>query len=163
MKSVYLVAQAAALLTACADLSPASGSATDATASDAAAAANCAFDGDATQSKVIFQDVFADPQYALESREPALGATVCGAVEHRWTFVAKGLPPMLYIGLGPRHTAGDLPPGPYTTKTYDQHTFFLNKPIIWPGPGTHVQMEAYNSKGKLILDPYFEYDLVPIR
>ncbi len=123
-----------------------------------AATAGCGFD--VTSAPVgAFVDVFADPQFAVTARSPQLGATTCGPVDHWWTFAATGVPPELKFGPGPRHTAGPLPAGPYTLTTYDSHTFHLGKTVLWPGPGTHVHLRAYDPSNKLILDPFFEYDV----
>ncbi len=145
------------LLGGCADLGGGSNTAADAGV-DAASTAACAIDAAETTDSAAFQDAFADPQYAILERQPTFGATVCNPVTHWWTFVATGVPPGLFIGPGARHTAGKLPTSG-TFQTADQHTFHLNPPMQWAGPGTHVHLVAYDAKKKLILDPFFEYDV----
>ncbi len=148
------------VLAGCANLGT-TGGGKDAGPSDSAAT-SCVFDV-TDQHDGAFTDVFADPQYAVIARSPQLGATTCGPVDHWWTFAATGVPPELKFGPGPRHTAGPLPAGPYTFTTYDSHTFHLGKTVLWPGPGTHVHLLAYDPSNKLILDPFFEYEIAPLQ
>ncbi len=154
-----VLALACVSVAACADLEGAAGTADgDASGGQDVAHSSCAVDALAPGDSSAFKGGFVDPQYALLLRSPGLGATVCNAIQFSWTFVKDG-DPELAIGFGARHDAGDLPPGPYWYTSNDGHSYLMEKPFVWPGPGRHVHLVAYTKAGKLILDPFFEYEL----
>jgi predicted small secreted protein len=149
----------AALCAGCANTDGGSGATTDTDAADTTSKA-CFVDVNTSLDTAAFNDVFQDPQYAIIAREPNLGQTVCQPVDHWWTMFATGMPPTFFLNTGKRHTAGDIPQQNYQVTTADQHTFHLNKTVVWPGPGTHVHLRLVDDKGKVLVDPYFEYDVV---
>ena len=160
MSVVSRLVALAALLAGCANLDNASGSTTD-TAGGNDAKAACFVDAAADADVAAFQDVFQDPQYAITARQPVLGETVCPPVDHWWTMAATGGPSVFFIGHGKRHTAGEMPDDSYQVTTADEHTFHMAKPILWPGPGSHVHLTLLDANNKALVDPFFEYDLVP--
>lgn len=149
------------LSAACANVDGPAASLPDVGTPEAGSQTTCTSDALSGGEAGAFADAFVEPQYAMKSRTPELGATVCNVVLHGWKFAASGTPPSLYWAVGPRHDAGKLPTGPYSYITSDGKSFKLNKTVKWPGPGSHVHMVALDSNQKLILDPLFEYDLAP--
>lgn len=102
-----------------------------------------------------------NPQFAVSDRDPPLGARVCNGVVHRWQHENRGSPVFVW-GFGARHTAGPFPVGALLKTTADKVHFVVKEPFNWAGPGNHVHLVAKSqATGELVLDPFFEYELLP--
>ena len=156
MRSQLFLPLALAIFAGCAEIgSSGSTDVADTSATDSTVSA-CSMD-----AGVIAYDakIVADPQYALDFRAPALGATVCNGVIHSWAAKAQGVPKFTWV-LGPRHTAGGWPVQSIYKSSSDAGRFVVQEPFFWSGPGTHVHFLAENDSGAIVLDPFFEYDIV---